>query len=68
MAHLHPGSIRVRVGDTTRAEHRIGSVGNSGNTSEPHPQNQVQNRSTVDRPELTDSSPDGFDFGVGAEG
>jgi pyruvate/2-oxoglutarate dehydrogenase complex dihydrolipoamide acyltransferase (E2) component len=64
MAHLQPGCIRVRVGDTTHVGQRIGSVGNSGNTSEPHPQNQVQNRPTVDRTELTDSSPDGFGFGV----
>jgi hypothetical protein len=42
MAHLQPGSIGVGVGDTTRIGQRIGSVVNSGNTSEPHPQNQVQ--------------------------
>jgi|RhiMethySRZTD1v2_1073278.scaffolds.fasta_scaffold2305333_1 peptidase M23-like protein len=67
-AHLQPGSIRVRVGDTTRVGQRIGSVGNSGNTSEPHPQNQVQNLPIVDRTELTDSSPDGFGFGVAVSG
>ena len=35
-AHLQPGSLRVRPGDTVRPGQVIGLVGNSGNSSEPH--------------------------------
>ncbi|MEU5368256.1 M23 family metallopeptidase [Streptomyces sp. NPDC005951] len=35
-AHARRGSLRVKAGDTVRAGQRIGSVGNSGNSSEPH--------------------------------
>ncbi|MFJ7082535.1 M23 family metallopeptidase [Streptomyces griseus] len=35
-AHLQRGSLRVRPGDRVRAGQRLGSVGNSGNTTEPH--------------------------------
>ncbi|MEU8596987.1 M23 family metallopeptidase [Streptomyces globisporus] len=35
-AHVRRGSLRVKAGDTVRAGQRIGSVGNSGNSSEPH--------------------------------
>ncbi|HEY2027452.1 MAG TPA: M23 family metallopeptidase [Gemmatimonadaceae bacterium] len=35
-AHLKPGSIRVKVGDTVRRGQVIGLVGNSGNSTEPH--------------------------------
>ncbi|MFF0507540.1 M23 family metallopeptidase [Streptomyces fimicarius] len=35
-AHLRRGSLRVRPGDRVRAGQRLGSVGNSGNTTEPH--------------------------------
>ncbi|MFH9198880.1 M23 family metallopeptidase [Streptomyces anulatus] len=35
-AHVQRGSLRVRAGDTVRAGQRLGRVGNSGNTTEPH--------------------------------
>ncbi|MCL6293061.1 MULTISPECIES: M23 family metallopeptidase [Streptomyces] len=35
-AHLQRGSLRVRPGDRVRAGQRLGRVGNSGNTTEPH--------------------------------
>ncbi|MBI4760065.1 MAG: M23 family metallopeptidase [Chloroflexota bacterium] len=36
IAHLKPGSVRVKVGDTVVEGQVIGACGNSGNTSEPH--------------------------------
>ncbi|OIP17827.1 MAG: hypothetical protein AUK51_06555 [Comamonadaceae bacterium CG2_30_59_20] len=36
LGHLSPGSVRVRVGDAIAAGVWLGSVGNSGNTGEPH--------------------------------
>jgi hypothetical protein len=36
LAHLKPGSLKVRVGDRVAMGAPIGEVGNSGNTSEPH--------------------------------
>lgn len=36
LAHLKPGSVRVKAGDRVSAGQEIGRVGNSGNTSEPH--------------------------------
>ena len=35
-AHLRRGSVTVAVGDRVEADHPVGEVGNSGNTSEPH--------------------------------
>ncbi|MDX5574505.1 M23 family metallopeptidase [Streptomyces sp. ID01-9D] len=35
-AHLQRGSLQVRPGDRVRAGQRLGRVGNSGNTTEPH--------------------------------
>ncbi|WP_408990779.1 M23 family metallopeptidase [Streptomyces sp. 1268] len=35
-AHARRGSLRVKAGDAVRAGQPIGSVGNSGNSSEPH--------------------------------
>jgi murein DD-endopeptidase MepM/ murein hydrolase activator NlpD len=35
-AHLKPGSVRVRVGETVRRGQVLGLVGTSGNSSEPH--------------------------------
>ena len=37
LAHLRQGSICVRVGERIRAGQILGRVGNSGNTTEPHP-------------------------------
>jgi len=36
LAHLKPGSIRVKLGDTVKRGQHIADCGNSGNTSEPH--------------------------------
>ncbi len=35
-AHLQPGKIRVKVGDTVKRGQVVGFVGNSGNSTEPH--------------------------------
>jgi murein DD-endopeptidase MepM/ murein hydrolase activator NlpD len=35
-AHLQPGSISVKVGDKVRRGQKLGLVGNSGNSTEPH--------------------------------
>jgi murein DD-endopeptidase MepM/ murein hydrolase activator NlpD len=35
-AHLQPGSLRVRVGDSVKRGQVLGLVGNSGNSTEPH--------------------------------
>jgi hypothetical protein len=36
LAHLRPGSLRVRPGDRVGVGDPLGEVGNSGNTTEPH--------------------------------
>ena len=36
IAHLKPGSVAVKTGDTVAEGQVIGACGNSGNTSEPH--------------------------------
>jgi hypothetical protein len=36
LAHMQPGSLRVKVGDTVDSNTVLGLVGNSGNTTEPH--------------------------------
>lgn len=36
LAHLRQDSVTVEVGEAVRAGQRMGQVGNSGNTSEPH--------------------------------
>ena len=35
-AHLQPGSLKVKVGDTVKAGDVLGLVGTSGNSTEPH--------------------------------
>jgi murein DD-endopeptidase len=35
-AHLKPGAIRVKLGDTVKRGQVVGLVGNSGNSTEPH--------------------------------
>ncbi len=36
LAHLQPGSVVVKVGDSVKEGQTIGRCGNSGHTSEPH--------------------------------
>ena len=43
-AHLIPGSIRVKEGDTVKAGQVIAKLGNSGNSTEPHLHLQVSDR------------------------
>ncbi len=43
LAHLKPGSIRVKAGDSVKRGQCIALCGNSGNSSEPHLHFQVQN-------------------------
>ena len=35
-AHMQPGSLKVKVGDTVKAGQVLGLLGNSGNTDSPH--------------------------------
>jgi hypothetical protein len=43
VGHLRAGSVTVAVGDVVRAGQKLGEVGNSGNSDEPHLHLQVQN-------------------------
>lgn len=43
LAHLKPGSIKVKVGDKVARGQLIGLCGNSGNSSEPHLHYHLQN-------------------------
>ena len=56
-AHLQPGSIRVKAGDSVRTGQTLGLVGNSGNGNAPHLHFQVS-----DRPSLLLS--DGVPFAI----
>lgn len=44
LAHLAPDSIAVHQGQSIKANTQVASVGNSGNTSEPHLHIHVQNK------------------------
>lgn len=46
LAHLQPGSLRVKAGAKVKAGDPIGLCGNSGNTSEPHVHYHLQNSAT----------------------
>ena len=47
VAHLQRGSATVRPGDRVSAGSRIGSCGNSGNSSEPHVHAQAMDRASL---------------------
>lgn len=47
VAHLRRGSVRVTRGDVVRAGERVGSCGNSGNSSEPHVHAQLMDRRSL---------------------
>jgi hypothetical protein len=55
LAHLQQGSVAVAPGDTVAVGARLGAIGNSGNTSEPHLHLHVQ-RAAGDRT-LLDADP-----------
>ncbi len=50
LAHLAPGSVRVREGETVREGQVVGACGNSGNTSEPHIHIHHQRQDPTGRP------------------
>ena len=50
LGHFKPGSLQVTVGTRVRVGDRIGMVGNSGNTGEPHLHIQAQTRGTAAEP------------------
>ena len=50
MAHMQPGSVRVKAGDHLKAGQWIGLCGNSGNSSEPHLHIHVQDKPGVLKP------------------
>jgi hypothetical protein len=43
IAHLQPGSLKVKLDQRVKAGQTLGKVGNSGNTSEPHVHYHLQN-------------------------
>jgi hypothetical protein len=45
-AHLHPGSIKVAVGDTVKAGQVLAKLGNSGNSDAPHLHFQIMDASS----------------------
>ncbi|MCP5060201.1 MAG: M23 family metallopeptidase [bacterium] len=47
LAHLQPGSVRVRVGDEVRRGQPMGFCGNSGHSTQPHLHFHVQDRSSA---------------------
>jgi hypothetical protein len=56
-AHLRPGTLKVKVGDTVHAGDVIGRLGNTGNSSEPHLHFQI-----CDAPSFPDS--EGLPFAI----
>jgi hypothetical protein len=56
-AHLRPGTLKVKVGDTVHAGDVLGHLGNTGNSSEPHLHFQV-----CDAPSFYDS--EGLPFAI----
>ncbi len=50
LGHLQPGSVRVHAGANVAASDWLGSVGNSGNTGEPHLHVHAQGRGSADEP------------------
>jgi murein DD-endopeptidase len=56
-AHLQPGSLRVKPGETVRRGQVLGLVGNSGNSTEPHLHFHVANANS---PLASEGIPFGF--------
>jgi Peptidase family M23 len=61
LGHLKPGSVAVAAGDELAVGDRIGHVGNSGNTGEPHLHIHTQHRGTLSEPLSGDPLPMRFD-------
>lgn len=47
MAHLKPGSVKVKAGEVVKQGQEIAAIGNSGHTSEPHLHMHLQNTSNL---------------------
>lgn len=50
LAHMSPGSVAVKVGQSVKSGDLLGRVGNSGNTAEPHLHIHVQQGAPVNTP------------------
>ena len=50
LGHLQPGSVRVRAGANVTVGDWLGSVGNSGNTGEPHLHVHAQGQGSAEAP------------------
>lgn len=50
LGHLQPGSVRVQAGGNVAVGDWLRSVGNSGNTDEPHLHVHAQDRGTTEAP------------------
>ncbi len=50
LGHLQPGSVRVHAGTNVIAGDWLGSVGNSGNTGEPHLHVHAQGKGPIEAP------------------
>ncbi len=61
LGHLQPGSVAVAAGNAVAVGDRIGHVGNSGNTGEPHLHIHAQQRGTVSEPLSGNPLPMRFD-------
>lgn len=61
LGHLSPGSVQVRAGGAVATGAWLGSVGNSGNTGEPHLHVHAQRPGPVDAPLGGDPLPILFD-------
>lgn len=57
-AHLIPGSLKVKIGDTVNKDQVIAKLGNSGNSSEPHLHFHVVNKAS---PMAAEGVPYAFD-------
>jgi hypothetical protein len=56
LGHLHQGSVSVRPGDRVTAGQRLGAIGNSGNSDEPHLHVHAQ-KATMGTRSLLDAPP-----------
>lgn len=61
LGHFKPGSLKVRTGDTVAVGQAVGSVGNTGNTSEPHLHIHAQQRGAATEPLSGNPLPMRFD-------